>query len=593
MKSFEYTFRAVAIVVLILALGVFVFLILLGYQSLQASDQASAFQEGWHHIHDIKIELLHIQQDGVPADPVRLDRKLDLLDDLSRRFPELEIEVAPIEHLETLAERPDLLQAEILRFQQMEEAFQEQHWRTRDVSTRLVTLNVTLQGVFLLLLGVVIIVLMRFGASIKQGFARELQYLEDIVRFQRDPAHPTTVKPVWREEAQLIHAVESVVRQVSADRRLREIATGVPLEDLVAELFPLVSAAIPCDRLALAFIDPLGNVTAESAATALPRVHLDPGFSESMQNTTLPQVVASGKPRVINDLPRYYETVHQSRPTEWLLREGIRASITVPLFFQDTCIGFIFVSSRRTDVYEGAHVEFITHISATLKEKLYYSYLLQQMVAKSAEGFVALAREKDNETSEHVVRMSRYSYLTAKQLAASGRQLAPKFLREILWFTPLHDIGKIGVPDGILNKPGSLNPDEWTTMQTHVTIGEAVIEAMNRGLDVTVRSDLLRTALEIVSGHHERWDGTGYPRGLAGESIPLAGRIAAVADVFDALTSERPYKKAYTVDRAVEIIRSESGTHFDPSVVDAFMKTLPCIVDVMNETRTTPETCIR
>jgi putative two-component system response regulator len=157
--------------------------------------------------------------------------------------------------------------------------------------------------------------------------------------------------------------------------------------------------------------------------------------------------------------------------------------------------------------------------------------------------------------------MSHTSALLARHLGWSFEDC-----ELLLHASPMHDIGKIGIPDHILLKPGKLTPEEWEIMKTHATIGAHILEGDD--------SDVLTMAREIALSHHEKWDGTGYPRGLKGEEIPLAGRIVAMADVFDALTSERPYKQAWSVERALDYIRENRGRHFDPRIVDLFVKHL-------------------
>lgn len=168
------------------------------------------------------------------------------------------------------------------------------------------------------------------------------------------------------------------------------------------------------------------------------------------------------------------------------------------------------------------------------------------------------AEYRDNETGYHILRMSQTSMLLAKSLGWSEQQC-----ELMLNASPMHDVGKIGIPDAILLKPGKLDAGEWQVMQTHTTVGA---ELLSDG-----GSELLELARIIALHHHEKWDGSGYPMGLKGEQIPQAARIVAVADVFDALTSSRPYKKAWPVEEAVALIRKESGSHFDPQVVDHFM----------------------
>jgi len=182
------------------------------------------------------------------------------------------------------------------------------------------------------------------------------------------------------------------------------------------------------------------------------------------------------------------------------------------------------------------------------------------------------AEFKDNETGMHVVRMSWYSYHIAKQL--TGNEAWSELLRNA---APMHDIGKIGIPDDVLLKPGKLNDDEWITMQKHVEYG---VEILGKH-----ETELLVLAVEVAEFHHEKWDGSGYPKGISGKDIPLSARIAAIADVFDALTSDRPYKKAWTVADAVELIESESGKHFDPELVCNFKDCLPLILQSKEQHR--------
>ena len=177
------------------------------------------------------------------------------------------------------------------------------------------------------------------------------------------------------------------------------------------------------------------------------------------------------------------------------------------------------------------------------------------------------AEYKDNETGLHVIRMSHYSHIIAR---AAGFDEA--MAEDLLHAAPMHDIGKIGIPDSILQKPGKLTPDEWAVMREHPVIGARIIGVHPAGL--------LHMAHDIALTHHERWDGSGYPRGLQGEDIPMVGRIVAVADVFDALTTQRPYKKAWPLNEAVAYIREQRGKHFDPQLVELFLEQLPAILEI-------------
>ncbi|TDF37357.1 response regulator [Alteromonadaceae bacterium M269] len=177
------------------------------------------------------------------------------------------------------------------------------------------------------------------------------------------------------------------------------------------------------------------------------------------------------------------------------------------------------------------------------------------------------AEFKDNETGLHVTRMSHYARLIAGSLSL-GKE------REELIFNaaPMHDIGKIGIPDNVLLKNGKLNEEEWNLMKNHPQFGADIIGDHD--------SELLKVCQMIALTHHEKWDGSGYPNQLKGEEIPIEGRIVAVADVFDALTTERAYKKAWSVDDAINLIDENAGSHFDPNVVAHFHQVLPDILDI-------------
>lgn len=172
------------------------------------------------------------------------------------------------------------------------------------------------------------------------------------------------------------------------------------------------------------------------------------------------------------------------------------------------------------------------------------------------------AEYRDNETSMHVIRMSQLCYRLAQEIGLGEDQC-----QLILNASPLHDVGKIGVPDHILLKPGKLNEEEWDAMRKHPEIGAEILSGSH--------SPIMQEAERIALTHQERWDGSGYPRGLKGEEIPLSGRIVALCDVFDALTSKRHYKEAFSTEKAMEIIKSKSGIDFDPRLVEAFEKILP------------------
>ncbi len=195
---------------------------------------------------------------------------------------------------------------------------------------------------------------------------------------------------------------------------------------------------------------------------------------------------------------------------------------------------------------------------------------LEQIKQLSLESIYILTKAseyKDEDTGNHIIRMSKYCELIANAMGMGG-----EFNESILYSSPMHDIGKLGIPDKVLLKPGKLEPYEWEVMKQHTTIGGKILEE--------AKAPLFKSGIVIALNHHERWDGSGYPEGKKGEKIPIEARIAALADVFDALTSRRPYKEAFSVEKSLSIIQENSGSHFDPQVVDSFVKSLDSVMEI-------------
>ena len=203
-----------------------------------------------------------------------------------------------------------------------------------------------------------------------------------------------------------------------------------------------------------------------------------------------------------------------------------------------------------------------THLNLVRSDALLESRLqVVQRLGRAAE-------YKDNETGMHVMRMSHY----AKELAlAYGLSEAQAEI--LLHAAPMHDLGKIGIADSIMLKPGKLTDEEFATMKQHPEIGAEIIGDCGDSV-------LLNVAKSVSLTHHEKWDGSGYPNGLMGEEIPIEGRICAIADVFDALTSKRPYKDAWSIQRAVDFLNEQKGKHFDPALVELMVSILPKILEI-------------
>ena len=302
-------------------------------------------------------------------------------------------------------------------------------------------------------------------------------------------------------------------------------------------------------------------------------------FLSSSQNNPLPNyqiplsrvpslhvLAESGQNRIIKDIPASlsHSTAHHS---EQIVRTGYHSSLTIPLKLQDKLLGFSFYDSFEKNGFSEA-------VQGTLN---LYAQLICETIShdmasiKTLRGAVVTAREfsrqRDEETAAHLSRMAHYSRLIAMEVCESY-QISEEEIEYIHQFAPLHDIGKVAIPDRILLKAGRLTDEERNVMQSHVLHGVEIVDLMIDEFDLgTVRHiEMLRN---IIAGHHERFDGSGYPAGQQGLAIPVESRIIAVADVFDALTTERPYKSAWTFDEALTQMQTVESALYDPACVAA------------------------
>ncbi|TYB33830.1 MAG: two-component system response regulator [Flexistipes sinusarabici] len=212
------------------------------------------------------------------------------------------------------------------------------------------------------------------------------------------------------------------------------------------------------------------------------------------------------------------------------------------------------------------------------KYSLHLEELVDEKVKEISESQVAtihalssLAEHRDDDTGQHIRRTQHFCKLLAEQLRKNPKyseRVTDSFIYNIYCAAPLHDIGKVGIADNILLKPGKLTDDEFEIMKGHVMIGVRTLESVQKDYP---NNEFINMGVRLTKSHHEKWDGSGYPDGLSGEDIPLCGRIMAVVDVYDALRSKRPYKEPFPHEKAVEIIQKDTGTHFDPDVAEAFM----------------------
>ncbi|MDH5356112.1 MAG: HD domain-containing protein [Gammaproteobacteria bacterium] len=232
-----------------------------------------------------------------------------------------------------------------------------------------------------------------------------------------------------------------------------------------------------------------------------------------------------------------------------------------PVYFEISIFNFLGLAFLNNAAYRHSN---------NLKESILKTREVENSQLEIIERLGTAGEYRDNETGMHIKRMSHSSFLLAKQAG-----LPNNIAEQILAASPMHDIGKIGIPDNILLKPGKLTAEEFEIMKSHTSMGVKILE--------NHESDLMELAAKIAGNHHEKWDGSGYPNGLSGSHIPIEARIVSICDVFDALTSARPYKKAWSHNDALEFVRQESGKYFDPHLVEHFMEISPQVIEYTNK----------
>lgn len=344
---------------------------------------------------------------------------------------------------------------------------------------------------------------------------------------------------------------------------------AVPLGDRLRLLHERIQAVAPAvERLAFALHHPsndlLSTYVSHTSRGASLRFYDHPLASIP----SLRRLADDRRSRVIHDMAADLPPV--SAHTRWLLDQGWRSSYTLPLFWGDQLLGFLFLNARGTAVFTGLVLERLQPHVELVASLIIHELSQIAQLRSTLRLALDLTHLRDPETGAHLERVSLYSRLIAKALA-HPLSLPSEYVDDLHLFAALHDVGKVAVPEAILRKPGPLDAEERLTMDTHVNRGLELVERMIQGLHLAAnpRLEMLRN---VVAGHHERLDGSGYPFGLRGDQISLEARIVAVADIYDALTQMRSYKAAFTPVEAERILRelAEAG-RLDGRCVEALL----------------------
>lgn len=335
------------------------------------------------------------------------------------------------------------------------------------------------------------------------------------------------------------------------------------LHDRIRAMGPLH----PVARIAVAIYDPKTDLLRTFIHSSGGQNPLNNYVARLSDVPSLAEIAQTGQPRVVDNLDLYGDrTVHSRRVTEG----GYKSSYTLPLLQNGVLTGFLFFNASEPAFFSPS----ILHLLWPYAQIAGFIARVEldriQVIQAAVNTVCQISRQRDEETGAHLERMSRYTRLIAEELAEPWG-LSDEYIEFLFQFAPLHDVGKVAIPDNILLKPARLTEDEFSVMKTHVIKGANIIDIMMNDFGLG-RVPHVSILANVVAYHHEAWDGSGYPYGLSGVDIPPEARITAVADVFDALTSARPYKSAWSNEAAMDFLIEQRGKKFDPDCVDALIR---------------------
>jgi len=381
------------------------------------------------------------------------------------------------------------------------------------------------------------------------------------------------------ELGQMAIALNHLLARLNSIFKLTDrINQGKKLDEMLAFIHEEFQPFVPLNWVGVFFTSADGKRMVLERSYCDSSATLKDGDAFTIQGSKFENVLDNNLPIAVD-----FNDIEHTEIDEQFVLGGLDSALFLPLnISHNHPVVMVFASAQQH--YSAEHIEFLNNIAATVSHVLEKTVVVENLVSAAISGLAKLAESRDPETGDHLTRMALYSAVIAEELALKGAYtelITPQYIRDVYNFAPMHDIGKVGISDDILLKPGPLDAKERQEMERHPTIGGEVLQKAEQQMQAMGHS-IFTIGIEIAECHHEKFDGSGYPKQLKQTEIPLSARIVAVADVFDALTSKRPYKDAWPVEKALTLLQEESGKHFDPEVIAAMLSALPAITEIYN-----------
>ena len=540
-----------------------------------------AFNTSLNHIETIESIIDQSQALFVDMNQYSLNRHDRYINQIQPLFQNIELQLNDLK----TPFSDQSLQAKLLLVYQLEQNINNYVSLNSDLQTLITNdIRYLVNGIFLLLVFFIFLFLYTISGFVSTQLPYIQKSLTSLGNHHYDQ-QITNIKPFFTEEKNIHKEISDLFDENRFIEEVRkEMQNIYTMEDALDLMFVKIRERIKIDRIGVAFVDyKREKFIAEYSVMDNHEIFLGPGFEVDFADSSLKNILKHKQPVIIDDISKRYQHKPTSSALTLLTKENIQSNFTIPLITNSIVFGFLFFSSRKKSFFDDEATAFLEKMIVEINSLINRAYFSKIIFSKITESFAQLVESKDNDTGDHIDRMVNYSIALAKKVQSKppkqGYEIDDKLILEIGRQASSHDIGKVGVPDAILKKDGPLDESEWAIMKKHPEIGANIFKELRNDLKI-FDENFYMVAQDITMYHHEKWDGSGYPDGLSGFDIPLAARIVAIADVFDAISSKRVYKEAFDLETSFDIIKKGKGTHLDPYLVDCFIESKETIISI-------------